>query len=89
MAATPRRSRRLTRTRETLSEVKERLVREHQVRTDKKLAQLGLQFEVVRERRPFYGLSRCGVFVSVLLGVSLVISVSMGVRKIRLKVVLT
>ena len=69
-----RSSRRLTRTRESLSEVKERLVREQQVRTDRKLAQLGLQFEVVRERRLFYGLSRCGVFVSVLLGVSLVIS---------------
>ena len=70
----PRTSRRLTRTRETSSEVKERLVREQQVRTDKKLAQLGLQFEVVRERRLFHGLSWCGVFVSVVLGVSLVIS---------------
>ena len=39
-------------------------MREQQVRTDKKVAQLGLQFEVVRERRLFYGLSWCGVFVS-------------------------
>jgi hypothetical protein len=70
----PRTSRRLTRTRETLSEVKERLVSEQQVRTDNKLAQLVLQFEVVRERRLFYGQSRCGVFASVPLGVSLVIS---------------
>jgi hypothetical protein len=69
-----RKSRRLTRTRESLSEVKERLVREQQVRTDKKLSQLGLQFEVVRERRLFQGLSWCDVFVSVVLGVSLVIS---------------
>jgi hypothetical protein len=69
-----RRSRRLTRTRESLSEVKERLAREQQVRTDKKLAQLGLQFEVVRERRLFHGLSWCDVFVSVVLGGSLVIS---------------
>ncbi len=69
-----RRSGRLTRTRESLCEVKERLVWEQQIRTVKKLLQLGLQFEVVRERRLFYGLSWSGVFVSVLLGVSLVVS---------------